>query len=266
MEEDIITPAAMALGYIAGQSPHFALAVIESKAIVAFSGVVDSAAKRTPVQLAACVWAIGQIGRHSSEHSKAVSDSALLAKVLQIYDNAAQMPPSAGGDLRVKCKTMLQSCIQCCLDVAAIEPLIYNAPPEILEMILRQFGKILPKDAALRRLFQTVGGLKKIQDLRANVSENLAKLIDQINACYSEEVIKYYSGSGAGGSNNNGGSNGPTTRAAVPSLIMLNNNSEAERISTCQSIKKPQDFFISDGEAAISTGRSADSAQSKRCK
>lgn len=257
MEEDIITPAAMALGYIAGQSPHFALAVIESKAVVALVLALDSAAKRTSGQLAACVWALGQIGRHSSEHSKVVTDAQVLAKVLQLYDNAAQMAPSAGDDLRVKCKTTLQSCVQCCLDVAAMEPLIYDAPPEILEIILRQFGKILPKDAALRRLFQMVGGLKKIQELRANVTEDIIVLIDQINNCYSEEVIKYYSGGSGGDGNNNNAIGGN-----VPSLIMLNANNEAERVSTCNSLKKPQDYFISDGEAADSTGRSIDSKRS----
>lgn len=73
----------MALGYIAGQSPHFALAVIECKGVQALSYALDE--KRTQNQLAACVWALGHIGQHSPEHCKYLTEEHLYTKVLEVY-------------------------------------------------------------------------------------------------------------------------------------------------------------------------------------
>lgn len=103
---------------------------------------------------------------------------------------------------------MLQSCFQCCLDVAAMEPLLYAAPPEIVECILRQISKVLPNDASARRVFQTVGGLKMIQEIQCTPSSEVAELVAKINSCYSEEVVKFYvqSKESRMGSNESGGS------------------------------------------------------------
>lgn len=108
-------------------------------------------------------------------------------KAIQLYDSA-----QSSNDLRNKCKLMLQSCFQCCLDVAAMEPLLYAAPTDIVEIILRQLSKVLPNDASARRVFQTVGGLKKIQELKSSPSSQISTLVSNINSCYSEEVIKFY--------------------------------------------------------------------------
>lgn len=185
IDDDIITPVATALGYIAGQSPHFALAIIECKGVQTLSYTL--AGKRTQPQLAACVWALGHIGEHSPEHCKYLAEENLFTKVLEIYDNS-----QTSADLRYKCNAMLQSCFQCCLDVAALEPLLYAAPPEIVECILRQLSKVLPNDASARRVFQTVGGLKKIQELKASPSSEVGAMVEAINSCYSEDVVKFY--------------------------------------------------------------------------
>lgn len=188
-DEDNVSPVIMALGYIAGHSPHFSMAIIECKGVVELSKLLDpTTPKRAQVALASCTWALGHIGRHSSEHCRVLCDANVFAKMLDLYDNSA-----SGNDMRNKCRTAMESCFQCCLEVGQLEQLIYSAPTDILEMILQQLGKVLHKDATARRLFLTVGGLKKIQELLVQSnSKRVATLIAQINASYSDEVINFY--------------------------------------------------------------------------
>lgn len=161
-----------------------------------------------------------------------LSDALVFAKMLELYDNSA-----SGDDLRFKCRTAMQSCLQCCLDVAAMEPLIYSAPSDMIESILRQMGKILPKDASARRVFQTVGGLKKIQELKENAPDAVVELINQINSCYSQEVLKYYMGSGSG----SGGANGvPPLTSASMLLMNAGGGGDGKNVSGRISFKKPQ--------------------------
>lgn len=62
---------------------------------------------------------------------------------------------------------------------------------------MRQFSKVLPNDAAARRIFQTTGGLKKIQEIQAPAQSEVAELIALINSYYSQDVVKYYTPSAA---------------------------------------------------------------------
>lgn len=39
---------------------------------------------KTNVQLSACVWALGHIGKHSPEHSKALADTNAYPKILEV--------------------------------------------------------------------------------------------------------------------------------------------------------------------------------------
>lgn len=111
--------------------------------------------------------------------------------LLQVYTNI-----SSSDDLQYKCKTCLQSCFKCCLDVSALEPLLYTAPIDILEVILRQIGKVLPNDMSARRIFQTTGGLKKIQEMLGNPNDSVNELVTIINSCYSKEIINFYASAG----------------------------------------------------------------------
>lgn len=83
MDDDIITPVATALGYIAGHSPHFALAIIECKGVPILGYSISG--NRSQNQLASCVWALGHIGQHSPEHCKYLSEENLFTKVLEVY-------------------------------------------------------------------------------------------------------------------------------------------------------------------------------------
>lgn len=231
LDEDNVSPVAMALGYIAGHSPHFAMAVIEYKGVAALSKLLDpTTPKRAQAQLASCAWALGHIGRHSSEHCRVLCDASVFAKLLELYDSS-----TSSDDLRNKCRTAMHSCFQCCLDVGQLEQLIYSAPNEILEMILQQLGKVLPKDAAARRLFQTVGGLKKIQDVLAvSNSQRVAALISQINASYSDEVINFYT------NNRSIGSTLSTARPTTAMVLMSNGGGSLSSNSGRMGYKKPQ--------------------------
>ena len=52
--------------------------------------------------------------------------------------------------------------------------------------------KVLPNDPSARRLFVTSGGLKKIQELKPEPGSALKEHINNINACFPEEIVRYY--------------------------------------------------------------------------
>ncbi|XP_017884671.1 sperm-associated antigen 6-like isoform X3 [Ceratina calcarata] len=172
-------PAIMAIGYIAGHSDQLAVAVIGSKvrrfniivivftirglpykgidmldarlqAIVHLSTILhdeeEEQRQRHQQQqqgddhtLAVTVWAIGQIGKHTSEHAKAVAVAAdVLPKLLQLYNS-----PNTSEDLKAKCNLTLKQVLQRCMHIEALEPLLHDSPPNILKYVLGQFSKIL---------------------------------------------------------------------------------------------------------------------------
>lgn len=184
-DEDIVIHAAYAIGYIAGQSPHFALAIIESKGVIALSQILIGS--KSDNKLSATIWALGHIAKHSSEHSRSLAESNCLRRILEIYENE-----KISDDLKMKCKCALKMSLQCCLDLAALEPLLYSAPPEILKYILGQFSKVLPKDASARRLFITTGGLKKVQEIEYEEKSLVGEYIGMINSCFPDDIVKFY--------------------------------------------------------------------------
>jgi hypothetical protein len=56
--------------------------------------------------------------------------------------------------------------------------------------VVGQFSKVLPHDSKARRLFVTSGGLKKVQEIRAEPGSALAEYINAINNCFPEEIVK----------------------------------------------------------------------------
>ena len=59
-------------------------------------------------------------------------------------------------------KKSLKNILCRCVHLPALEPLLHDAPPNILKHVVGQFSKVLPHDAKARRLFVTSGGLKKV--------------------------------------------------------------------------------------------------------
>merc|ERR1711959_548072 len=92
---------------------------------------------------------------------------------------AVFMHPESSDDLRTKAKR-------------ALEPLISEAPPQILKYVLQQFSKVLPNDNnGAKKQFVTSGCLKKIQQLRGD--EKIDEYVNMINGEYPPDIVEYYS-------------------------------------------------------------------------
>lgn len=95
----------------------------------------------------------------------------------------------------VQSKKALKELLQKCIHLPALEPLLHDAPPNILKHVIGQFSKVLPHDSKARRLFVTSGGLKKVQEINADPGSQLAEYINTINNCFPEEIVKLVSDS-----------------------------------------------------------------------
>ena len=131
---------------------------------------------------------MGQIGRHTPEHAKAVAVANVLPRLLSIY-----LAPESSEDLQTKTKKALKNILQKCIHLPALEPLLQKAPPNILKHVVAQFAKVLPHDAKARKLFVTSGGLKKIQEIKAEQGSSTFEYINTINNSYPEEIVRYVS-------------------------------------------------------------------------
>ena len=131
-------------------------------------------------------------------------------------------------DLQTKSKKALKNILQKCVYLPALEPLLHDAPSNILKHVVAQYSKVqfckilrtywdifsswahpdflsknfakitkifqvLPNDPSARRLFVTSGGLKKVQEIKAEPGSPLQEHINAINGCFPEEIVRYYS-------------------------------------------------------------------------
>ncbi|XP_051006552.1 sperm-associated antigen 6 [Acomys russatus] len=183
---NIRLPGIMMLGYVAAHSENLAMAVIISKGVPQLS-ICLSEEPEDHIK-AAAAWALGQLGRHTPEHARAVAVTNTLPVLLSLY-----MSPESSEDLQVKSKKAIKNILQKCTYLPALEPFLYDAPPNILKHVVGQFSKVLPHDSKARRLFVTSGGLKKVQEIKAEPGSLLQEYINSINNCYPEEIVRYYS-------------------------------------------------------------------------
>ena len=124
-------PGIMTLGYIAAFSETLALAVVVSKGVPALAQCLHDNGSFAPVPTsnagttyeagasmqdvteeyvkAAACWSLGQIGRHSPDHAKHLTDQSVLPKLLKVYVSVSAQEESAvvrqgdvGPDLKVK--------------------------------------------------------------------------------------------------------------------------------------------------------------------
>uniref|UniRef100_A0AAY4A172 Sperm-associated antigen 6 n=1 Tax=Denticeps clupeoides TaxID=299321 RepID=A0AAY4A172_9TELE len=180
-------PGIMMLGYVAAHRENLAMAVIVSRGVSQLAiCLVEEPEDHIK---AATVWAFGQIGRHTPEHARAVASANVLPKLLDLY-----MDPGSSEDLQAKSKRALKGILQKCTHLPALEPLLCDAPSNILKHVACQFSKvILPHDSQARRLFVTSGGLKKVQEIEAEAGSALQEHINSINNCFPAEIVRYYS-------------------------------------------------------------------------
>lgn len=59
---------------------------------------------------------------------------------------------------------------------------LYFLPPHLPE--------VLPYDSKARRVFVTNGGLKRVQEIKADPGSALQEYISSINSCFSEDIVK----------------------------------------------------------------------------
>merc|ERR1719162_1341734 len=167
-------PGIMTLGYIAAFQDTLALAVVVSKGIPPLR---DALIHEPEDHLkASAAWSLGQIGRHSPDHARALAEADCLRRLLAVF-----LHQDSSDDLQIKAKRALKSVIQKCTYLPALEPLLQEAPPNILKYVVSQFAKVLPGDPAAKRSFVQSGGLQKIQEVRAEVGSKLNDYIDEIN-------------------------------------------------------------------------------------
>ncbi|XP_017672760.1 PREDICTED: sperm-associated antigen 6 isoform X2 [Lepidothrix coronata] len=179
-------PGIMMLGYVAAHSENLSMAVIVSKGIPPLCACLIE--EHEDHIKAAAAWALGQIGRHTAEHARHVAGANVLPTLLDIY-----VDTRSSEDLKMKAKKALKNILQKCTHLPALEPLLHDAPPSIMKHIIGQFSKVLPHDSKARRLFVTTGGLKKVQEIKADAGSLLQEYINAINNCYPEEIVRYYS-------------------------------------------------------------------------
>mmetsp|Transcript_77004 Transcript_77004/g.212797 ORF Transcript_77004/g.212797 Transcript_77004/m.212797 type:complete len:508 (-) Transcript_77004:183-1706(-) len=179
-------PGIMTLGYIAAFSETLALAVVVSKGIPPLK---DALINEPEDHLkAAAAWSLGQIGRHTPDHARALAEADVLRRLWVVY-----VHQGSSEDLQTKAKRALKSIIQKCTYLPALEPLL-DAPPNILKYVVQQFAKVLPNDLNARRSFVQSGGLQKIQEVRGvEDGSKLHENIDEINALYPQDIVNYYS-------------------------------------------------------------------------
>ena len=85
----------MMLGYVGAHTENLAMAVIVSKGVVQLA--LTLAEESEDHLKAAAAWALGQIGRHTPEHAKAVALANILPKLLEWY-----LKPESSEDLQQK--------------------------------------------------------------------------------------------------------------------------------------------------------------------
>jgi hypothetical protein len=178
----------MALGYISAFSETLATAVIASKGIgPLFAALVEEPEDHVK---SASAWSLGQIGRHTPNHAKAVADSGVLSKLV-----AVGSLPSSSEDLRVKCVRALRFIIEKLTDLAALDRTLQERglPHEVVKFVVHQISKVLPNDPKGRHDFVTSGGLAAVQSLEAATGTQLKEHVDVIKSCYPEEIVQYYS-------------------------------------------------------------------------
>mmetsp|Transcript_56160 Transcript_56160/g.130772 ORF Transcript_56160/g.130772 Transcript_56160/m.130772 type:complete len:509 (+) Transcript_56160:153-1679(+) len=178
-------PGIMTLGYVAGFSENLALAVIGSKGIPPLK---DALINEPEDHLkAAAAWSLGQLGRHTADHARALAEADVLRRLLAVY-----LYQDSSDDLKTKAKRALKGVIQKCTLLTALEPLL-DAPPNILKYVVQQLTKVLPSNMDARRSFIQSGGLQKIQEVRAEMGSKLQDSIDEINMLYPQDIVHYYS-------------------------------------------------------------------------
>jgi len=181
-------PGIMALGYIAAFSETLALAVIVHKGV----DPLKDALTYEPMDhvKAAAAWSLGQIGRHSPDHARALAEGDVLNALLAAYVSRGE---EISEDLRQKANKALVNVLSKCTHYAALQPLLKDAPVDVQIVVLGRFAKTLPHDKDARREFVKSGGLELTLHLRKTHGEVVKDSVSKIVDCFPPEIVQFYS-------------------------------------------------------------------------
>lgn len=198
-------PGIMTLGYIAAFSETLASAVIVKQGVLPLKDALVS--EQEDHIKAAAAWSLGQIGRHTPDHAKALAQADVFRLLIDVF-----RAPESSADLKTKAQRALKAVLQKTTYLTALEPLLRDAPEPILKYIVQQFAKVLPNNPAARKSFVQSRGLARIQELKSGEGGSgnggmgagsmggdnaqhakLQEYIATINACYPQEIVQFYS-------------------------------------------------------------------------
>jgi len=203
-------PAVMALGYIASFGELLATAIIVKQGLLPLKQLLVAQSEEEEHIRAASVWAVGQLGRHTTDHARAVAQADLLRPIAEIVDD----PRLIGSDLREKAQKALKAILSKCTYAQALEPILLSAVEQLLrtkgfqnktcKYLLQQFSKILPNDSSARKSFVTSKCLAAVQQLKQHLGQEvvesdreeasiLSDLCTITNGCFPVEIVQYYS-------------------------------------------------------------------------
>ncbi|KAK0140749.1 Sperm-associated antigen 6 [Merluccius polli] len=92
--------------------------------------------------------ALSDIAKHTPELAHTVVDSGAIAHLAQMILNPDAklklfLDTNSSEDLQVKCKKALKNVLQKCTHLPALEPLLYEAPSNVLKHVVCQFSKTM---------------------------------------------------------------------------------------------------------------------------
>lgn len=180
-------PGIMTLGFIAAFSETLANAIIQHQGIVPLK---DALVNEPEDHIkAASAWSLGQIGRHTPNHAKALANCDVFRRLIEVFKD-----PNSSQDLKLKTQRALKSVLEKCTHLPALEPLLHDAPDKILKYVVHQFAKVLPNNPGARRSFVQSRGLQKIQELKNDEKgSKMQEYIATINSLYPADIVQYYS-------------------------------------------------------------------------
>lgn len=180
-------PGIMTLGYIGAFSETLALAIIVAQGLLPLKEALIS--ERDDHIRAAAVWSLGQLGRHTPDHAKALAVADIFRRLLDCYTDS-----NADPDLKVKAQRALKSVLEKCTHLPALEPLLHEAPAKIVKYVVHQFAKVLPTSPAAHRSFVVSRGLNKILELRlVDKDPKLQEYIATICSLYPPDIVAFCS-------------------------------------------------------------------------
>jgi len=183
-------PGIMALGYIGAFSETLALSVIASKGLrPLFEALTTEPEDHLK---SASAWSLGQLGRHTPEHAKALADIGALPRLMELQASA-----SSSEDLKVECKRALKAIVAKLTHLPALDALVQGAGSTehagVVNAVLAQISKVLPNDSSGRSSFVSSGGLAKVLSLPTEDGSETRESVDIISSCYPDEIVRFYS-------------------------------------------------------------------------